>query len=107
MDLVLGLVGGFVGLLWGFLNILFGGYQAFKLENSLISAIYPTSPQRNSDSGENYSQDNAPQNEKAAKRAMMNTVAERGKYWYSYSEYLFVSIMSAICCCCVSRCSSF
>ena len=44
LDTVLGVVGGFVGLIWSSLNLVLGGYEAFKLENSLIGAIYPTSP---------------------------------------------------------------
>ena len=41
---MLGLVGGFTGLLWTALAVLLGGYETFKLENSLIGAVYPTSP---------------------------------------------------------------
>jgi len=45
LDLVLGLVGGLSGIVWGFLLLVFGGYESFKLENSLIGSVYPTSPQ--------------------------------------------------------------
>ena len=31
---------------------------------------------------------------------MMQTVAERGKYWYSYSEYLLASLLVSYCCTC-------
>ena len=44
LDVVLGLVGGFTSLLWTALSILLGGYETFKFENSLIGAVYPTSP---------------------------------------------------------------
>ena len=44
IDAVLGTVGGFVGLIWGALALVLGGYESFKLENSLIGAVYPTSP---------------------------------------------------------------
>jgi len=44
LDTVLGLVGGFTGLLWAALSIVLGGYETFKLENSIIGAVYPTSP---------------------------------------------------------------
>ena len=50
LDIVLGIVGGFVGLIWGGLSLIVGGYETFKLENSLIGAIYPTSPQGREDS---------------------------------------------------------
>ena len=44
LDLVLGLVGGLAGVVYPALFLVFGGYENFKFENSLISAIYPTSP---------------------------------------------------------------
>ena len=44
LDNVLGFIGGFSGLLWSMLALLFGGYEAFKLDNSLIGAVYPTLP---------------------------------------------------------------
>ena len=31
---------------------------------------------------------------------MMQTVAQRGKYWYSYVEYLWASLLAAWFCCC-------
>ena len=71
--------------------MIFGGYETFRLHNSLIGSIYPTSPQ----SHISESQDS----ERQAKLAMMRTVAKRGKYWYSYSEYLIVSLMKLCCCC--------
>ena len=44
LDLVLGLVGGVCGIVWSGLAMVLGGYETFKLENSLIGAVYPTSP---------------------------------------------------------------
>ena len=61
LDAVLGLVGGFVGLIWGTLSFFLGGYETFKLHNSLISAIYPTSPQgRESDEDEDSPNEKTP-----------------------------------------------
>ena len=34
---------------------------------------------------------------------MMKTVAERGKYWYDYSDYLFASILDSWCCSCFKK----
>ena len=34
---------------------------------------------------------------------MMRTVAERGRYWYTYQEYLFVWLLKMCCCLCCSR----
>ena len=41
---------------------------------------------------------------------MMRTVAERGKYWYNYSEHLYTWILSILCCCnccCLKRSNWF
>jgi len=45
LDIVLGLVGGLSGIVWGLLALVLGSYETFKFENSLIGAVYPTSPQ--------------------------------------------------------------
>lgn len=34
---------------------------------------------------------------------MFTTVAERGKYWYNYTDYLSVICLSSFCCCLVSK----
>ena len=44
LDLVLGLVGGLSSIIWGFLLLIFGNYESFKLENSIIGQIYETRP---------------------------------------------------------------
>ena len=84
LDIVLGIVGGLSGIVWGVLNLVFGGYETFKLENSLIGAVYPTSPHDCSE-GDAWEAASDAQN---AKLQMMRTVAERGKYFYNYSEYI-------------------
>jgi hypothetical protein len=38
-------VGGLSSIVWGFLAIIFGSYEAFKYNASLIGLIYPTAPQ--------------------------------------------------------------
>ena len=43
VDVILGIVGGLSSIVWGFLYIVMGGYQEFKLENSLIGTTFPTS----------------------------------------------------------------
>ena len=105
IDAVLGTVGGFVGLIWGALALVLGGYESFKLENSLIGAVYPTSPQgrEDSDSDSDSSDDKNDMSEGQAKRMMLQTVAERGKYHYNYSEFFITSLLNSFCCCFVSR----
>ena len=95
LDIVLGLVGGFTGLLWAALATLLGGYSTFKLENSLIGAVYPTSPIDDGDEGER----DTLSSENEARRSMMSVVAERGKYFYDYSEYMMALILRFFCCC--------
>ena len=97
IDLVLGLVGGLYGIIWGTLLILMENYETFKLENSLIGSIYPTSPQS----------DVPPTDEPRAKQAMYRTVSERGKYFYGYSEYWCISFLNKFCCCCFRSSSWF
>lgn len=94
---MLGLVGGFTGIIWATLSIILGGYELFKLNNSLIGVVYPTAPEsaRASHNGIN--------DEHKAKRAMMQTVAKRGKFFYNYSDYCFSSLLQALCCCCRDR----
>ena len=41
---MLGLVGGTAAIVWGTLNLIFGGYETHKYFNSLISNAYATSP---------------------------------------------------------------
>ena len=41
-DVLLGLIGGFVGLIWGLLVYTLGGYESFKFSTALISEIYST-----------------------------------------------------------------
>ena len=101
LDIVLGLVGGLSGIVWGTLFLVFGGYESFKFENSLIGGIYPTSPGaagHDDDGG-----DGTPVSERRAKKAMMQSVSERGKYWYTYSEYLATSLLKSCCSCCCSN----
>ena len=70
LDQVLGLVGGLASIIWGVLALIFGHYESFRFENSLISSIYPTSPQDFSDvDGSGTHSD-----ERKAKLAMMQTV---------------------------------
>ena len=65
LDIVLGLVGGLAGLVWGTLSLVFGSYEAYRLQNSLIGSIYPMVPRFDRESrGGHHSE----------KQAMMRTV---------------------------------
>ena len=81
---MLGLVGGLAGVIWPALYMVFGSYETFKFENSLISAVYPTSPFGSIDSENDRDikddTETALDNRKYM-LALMRTIAERGKYW--------------------------
>ena len=68
LDIILGLVGGFVRLILGVCSFILGSYEAFKLENSLIGAFYPTSPQgrQDSDDSDKQSNDETPESQQEA-----------------------------------------
>jgi len=48
-DILLGLIGGFVGLIWAVLIYLLGGYENFRYEQEIISEIYSTTPREGMD----------------------------------------------------------
>ena len=98
LDQVLGVIGGLSGIVWTVLSMLFGGYEAFKYQNSLISAVYPTAPAEEPIDGEIASSEG----QHMAKVQMMQKIASRRKYWYSYSEYLWASLLATWLCCCVN-----
>ena len=79
--------------------MIFGSYETFKFENSLIGAVYPTSPfgGKNDDDVKDDTETIA-DNQKYMV-SLMRTIAERGKYWYNYSEYECIWFLSTFCCC--------
>ena len=80
--------------------MLFGGYETFKLENSLIGSVYPTSP----GGGDDNTSDANIESEQMARQALMQVIAERGKYFYGYTDYLVSSLARSFCsCCCAKR----
>ena len=82
------------------LAMLFGGYETFKLENSLIGSVYPTSP----GGGDDKTSGNDVEGEQMARQALMQVIAERGKYFYGYTDYLVSSLARTFCsCCCAKR----
>ena len=61
LDMMLGIIGGLTVIVWGALKFIFSGYETFKLENSLIGAVYPTAPLGRPDADfEDYEEDWTP-----------------------------------------------
>lgn len=40
----LGIIGGMIAILWSFIGYFIDGYEQFRYESSVITAIYPISP---------------------------------------------------------------
>jgi len=76
---------------------MFGRYNDFRLENTLIRQLYPTSPQGADVDGQD------PTTETRAKQAMLRTHSDRARYWYNYHELLLASLLSSLCCCLKSK----
>lgn len=64
------------------------------LFNSLIGSMYPTAPNH---AYKFFYSDNE------SYKSMLQTVAECGKYFYTFAEYLSTSLLLS-CCCCRGRC---
>ena len=106
LDIVLGLVGGLSSIVWGFLAIIFGDYETFKLQNSLIGAIYPLSPPKKSNAEDE--DDVQPVTEAGeAKLSLVRTAAEPSKYTFNFREYILSNVIKLLvcktCCCCLTR----
>mmetsp|Transcript_4647 Transcript_4647/g.6123 ORF Transcript_4647/g.6123 Transcript_4647/m.6123 type:complete len:95 (-) Transcript_4647:642-926(-) len=50
LGLVLGLVGGLSGIIWGVLAFFLNNYESFKFDNALIASVYKTAPLGDQDS---------------------------------------------------------
>ena len=100
---MLGLVGGLASVIYPALYMATSGYEKFKYENSLIGAVYPTSPYGSTESGNNKDVSDDSNKEDDNQKYMLDlvrTIAERGKYFYYYSEYWCIWVLKLFCCCC-------
>ena len=59
LDLILGLVGGFTGIIWMGLGLMIAPYEDFKFQASLIGSVYPCSPQKDADEAPCQTRDEA------------------------------------------------
>ena len=76
---------------------MFGSYEDFRLQNTLIRHIYRTSPQGTDPDGQD------PTTERRAKQAMLRTVGGHSKYWFNYHEFLVATFVRTFCCSCVKN----
>lgn len=76
LDIILGVIGGLTTIVWGFLCLVFGSYETFKLENSLIGAVYPTAPLGRPDADHTDEGDDwTPKDQNEARETLMHRVA--------------------------------
>ena len=93
LDIVLGLIGGFVGLIWDLLGYSLGGYESFKFSTALISEIYSTTDKSR------MMKDSVPDNHADACTDLKKGLETQARYEYSYREY-FCSwlLLKPLCC---------
>lgn len=97
VDILLGLIGGFIGLIWDLLNRFLGGYESFAFSTALISEIYSTTDSSRMKKGK------VPENLQDAQEDLKKGVETQARYEYAYSEYLTWMLLQLLCCfkCCL------
>ena len=70
-------MGGYASIVWGLLTILLGGYEEFKLYNSLIGQVYPT--MRSTYDADESSDRSKHEQDQLAQRAMLEAILSQGK----------------------------
>jgi len=98
-ETLLGLIGGFVGLIWELLGYFFGGYEDFRFKQELISEIYSTTD------ANRMRDDNEPETYDAARADLTDSLETKLRYDYTYLEYLSSSFLW--CCCCFRKLSCY
>ena len=63
----------------------------------------PTSPSSKNRMYKDNEMESDALREYKATRALVNTVTERGRYVYTYSEYVFAKLLKLICFCCCNK----
>lgn len=82
VDIVLGLIGGFVGLIWDTLGYALTGYESFWFKASLISEIYSTTGKRR------MMKNSVPESRLEAQQDLQNGIETQARYEYHYFEQL-------------------
>ena len=94
LDVVLGLIGGFVSLIWDSLGLLLGGYESFKFSEALTKHLYTTR------SGQAQGQ---PTDLKSAQQDLCEGIQTRNRIEYHYREYICSWLLITLCSCCCKR----
>jgi len=79
---VLGVVGGFVGLIWSLIGWGLGGYEAFRFNQEIVSEIYSTTDERR------FTEDAEPQTHEEARSDLTRSLETKRRYDYTYVDFL-------------------
>ena len=90
----MGLIGGFVGLIFDMLGYTLGDYENFKFTTALISEIYQTTDKSR------MRDDGGPDDTSTALKDIDKCLDTSGRYKYNYNEYYCTWVMTCLCCCC-------
>ena len=71
-------------------------YEEFKFTNSVASNLYPTSPQKDEDEREH-------DNSAEAHWHLEDTIKERGKFNYTFTQYKMTQLLNLCCCCFINK----
>ena len=93
IDILLGLIGGFVSLIWSLLGYFLGGYENFRFQQELISEVYSTTD------NQRMKRDREPDNYDDARKDLTHSLESKALYDYFYLDYLAASLMKCFCCC--------
>ena len=97
VDTLLGLIGGFVGLLWSIITWSLGGYESFRFTQEIISEIYSTTDKSRMMQGQE------PTNFEEAHSDLTHCVETQARYDYTYHEFLSSSLIRCLFSCCFKR----
>ena len=96
-DAFLGLIGGFIGLIWSMIHMCMGGYEEFRFLQEIISEIYSTT------AGSRMVIYDEPQDYDEARADLTRSLETKLRYDYTYIDYLTTSMLQCFCCCCKKK----
>ena len=104
LDLILGLVGGFIALVWEWLSYILGGYESFKFSTALISEAYSTTH------SSRMKKNSVPEDYSGAQSDLVKGLTTQAPYKYNYNEYLCSWVLLKGLCCfksCMQKCQCY
>ena len=95
--MILGMIGGFIGLIWSLIANCLGDFESFRFNESLISEIYRTTYKERMKHGQ------VPSDLDTAKVDVSHGIETCTRYKYNYEEYWLTWVIISLCCCCNRR----